>query len=69
MLNITRKRMISYDTDIQNTPEKAHNSDLIKIGISQGDTNGVGYELILKTFSDPGMLELCTPCRGPEVAY
>ena len=53
--------MISYDTDIQNTPEKAHNSDLIKIGISQGDTNGVGYELILKTFSDPGMLELCTP--------
>lgn len=48
MLNITRKRMISYDTDIQNTPEKAHNSDLIKIGISQGDTNGVGYELILK---------------------
>lgn len=53
--------MINYDTDIQNAPEKAHNADLIKIGISQGDTNGVGYELILKTFSDPEMLELCTP--------
>ena len=23
--------------------------------------NGVGYEVILKTFSDPTMLELCTP--------
>jgi 4-hydroxythreonine-4-phosphate dehydrogenase len=33
----------------------------IKIGITQGDINGVGYEVILKTFSDPTMLELCTP--------
>ncbi len=33
----------------------------IKIGISQGDINGVGYEVILKTFADEEMLELCTP--------
>jgi len=33
----------------------------IKVGITHGDTNGVGYELIFKTFADPGMLELCTP--------
>lgn len=33
----------------------------IKIGITHGDTNGVGYELILKTFADAGMLEICTP--------
>jgi len=33
----------------------------IKIGITQGDINGVGYEVILKTFADPEMLELCTP--------
>ena len=33
----------------------------IRIGITQGDINGVGYEVILKTFSDPTMLELCTP--------
>ncbi len=33
----------------------------IRIGITQGDINGVGYEVILKTFSDPMMLELCTP--------
>ena len=34
---------------------------LIKIGISQGDINGISYEVILKTFSDPRIFELCTP--------
>jgi 4-hydroxy-L-threonine phosphate dehydrogenase PdxA len=29
----------------------------IKIGITQGDINGVGYEVILKTFADPVMLD------------
>ena len=33
----------------------------IKVGITQGDVNGIGYEVILKTFEDPEMLELCTP--------
>ena len=33
----------------------------IRVAITHGDTNGVGYEVILKTFSDPTMLELCTP--------
>lgn len=33
----------------------------IKIGITQGDINGIGYETVLKAFSDPTMLELCTP--------
>ena len=37
------------------------NERKIRIGITQGDTNGIGYEVILKTFSDPAMLELCTP--------
>lgn len=42
----------------------------IRIGITQGDVNGVGYEVILKTFSDPGMLDLCTPIiyGSPKVA-
>lgn len=31
------------------------------VGITHGDINGVGYEVILKAFSDPAMLELCTP--------
>ena len=33
----------------------------IKVGITQGDINGIGYEVILKAFEDPTMLELCTP--------
>ena len=33
----------------------------IRVGISVGDINGVGIELILKTFEDKRMLELCTP--------
>ena len=31
------------------------------IGITTGDLNGVGVEVIIKTFSDNRMLELCTP--------
>jgi 4-hydroxy-L-threonine phosphate dehydrogenase PdxA len=31
------------------------------IGISIGDLNGIGAELIIKTFSDHRLLELCTP--------
>ena len=31
------------------------------IGISVGDVNGIGTELIIKTFSDHRILELCTP--------
>src|SRR5438270_2843836 len=31
------------------------------IGITCGDINGIGTELIIKTFSDHRILELCTP--------
>ena len=34
---------------------------LIKTGITQGDSNGIGYEVILKTFSDPRIYDLCIP--------
>lgn len=33
----------------------------LKIGITHGDINGVGYEVIIKAFEDPRMLEICTP--------
>lgn len=33
----------------------------IKIGISIGDINGIGLEVIIKTFMDNRMLEICTP--------
>lgn len=33
----------------------------IKVGITHGDINGVGYEVILKVFAHEDMLSLCTP--------
>lgn len=33
----------------------------IKVGISIGDLNGIGGELVVKTFEDSRMLEFCTP--------
>jgi 4-phospho-D-threonate 3-dehydrogenase / 4-phospho-D-erythronate 3-dehydrogenase len=38
--------------------KKAEN---IIVGISIGDLNGIGSEIVLKTFEDSRMLELCTP--------
>lgn len=35
--------------------------DKIKIGISIGDLNGIGCEVVLKTFVDSRMLDFCTP--------
>ena len=35
--------------------------DKIVVGISIGDINGVGIEVILKTFEDKRMLDFCTP--------
>lgn len=32
-----------------------------RIGLSHGDLNGIGYEIILKTFADARMLESLTP--------
>ncbi len=36
------------------------NSKII-IGISQGDVNGIGMEIALKTLLEPQLLEICTP--------
>lgn len=36
-------------------------SENIIVGISIGDLNGIGSEIILKTFEDARMLEFCTP--------
>ena len=33
----------------------------IVVGISVGDLNGIGAEIILKTFADPRMFDFCTP--------
>lgn len=33
----------------------------VVVGISQGDLNGIGLEIILKTLSDPAISEICVP--------
>ena len=38
-----------------------NNNKKIRVAITHGDTNGIGYELIFKTFAEPEMLDLCTP--------
>ena len=42
----------------------------IRVAITQGDTNGIGYETIFKCFAEPASLELCTPIvyGSPKVA-
>lgn len=42
----------------------------IRVAITQGDTNGVGYEVILKAFADSTILDLCTPIiyGSPKIA-
>lgn len=42
----------------------------IRIAITHGDTNGIGYETIFKTFADPTIFELCTPIiyGSPKIA-
>ena len=42
----------------------------IRIAITHGDTNGIGYETIFKIFADPTMLELFTPIiyGSPKIA-
>lgn len=34
---------------------------MVKVGITQGDINGVGLELIIKTLMNPTMMDICTP--------
>lgn len=42
----------------------------VRVAITHGDTNGIGYELIFKAFAEPEMLEFCTPIiyGSPKVA-
>ena len=42
----------------------------IKVGISHGDINGIGYEIIIKTLMDLRIMDLCTPIvyGSPKVA-
>ena len=36
-------------------------SKKLTVGITQGDGNGIGYEVIIKALADERILEFCTP--------
>lgn len=44
--------------------------DKVVVGITQGDINGIGYEVIIKTLSDPRINDFCVPVvyGSPKVA-
>jgi len=46
------------------------NESKIKIGITHGDINGIGYEIIIKTLLDSRILDICTPIiyGSPKIA-
>ena len=44
-----------------NNPAPVPAPPKLRVGITHGDTNGVGYELIFKCFDEPAMFDLCTP--------
>ena len=41
--------------------EPNHSAKKVRLGISVGDINGIGLEVIMKAFSDSRILDLCTP--------
>ncbi|MFC2111238.1 4-hydroxythreonine-4-phosphate dehydrogenase PdxA [Bacteroidota bacterium] len=41
--------------------ENTENTNNIRVGISHGDFNGIGYEVIIKALLDSRMNEICTP--------
>lgn len=55
------------DNSPKETPSQKENrkadvrADRVRVAITQGDTNGIGYEVILKLFDDNRLFELCTP--------
>lgn len=41
--------------------QRIQNETIPRIGITQGDINGIGYEIIIKALEDKRMLEMLTP--------
>lgn len=64
-LFLKKRETIHYEKD-----KKMIQQDIIRVGISHGDINGIGYEVIMKTLLDPRILEMCTPVvyGSPKVA-
>ncbi len=66
-LNLTIKEKNIYLSNQYTLRMEQHK---LRIGITHGDINGIGYEIIIKTLSDSRLLESCTPIvyGSPKVA-
>ena len=53
--------MFASKIQLLRTKVTMDNTNKIIVGISVGDINGIGIEIILKTFEDKRMLDFCTP--------
>lgn len=59
-----RNQKADHDEMTAHSAEGAHpapSGPKIRVGITHGDFNGVGYEVMLKMLDDARLLELCTP--------
>lgn len=59
-----------YQDSSSSAPLAIPEGPRIRVGITHGDYNGIGYEVILKMFDDNRLLELCTPVLygSPKIA-
>lgn len=60
-LNSNTIRYTMENTNRPTAAEMAKRAPVPVVAITAGDSNGVGYEVIIKTLTDPHMVEICTP--------
>ena len=46
---------------MEKTTDREKKGGRLNIGITHGDINGIGYEVIIKSFVDQRVMEMCTP--------
>jgi 4-hydroxythreonine-4-phosphate dehydrogenase len=49
------------EKDKQDRQDRSDKEKKVIVGITHGDFNGISYEIIIKTFMEPRMLEICIP--------
>ena len=61
---ILEEQSLLFNENIKPGEIQANTADVLKkpvIGITCGDLNGIGFELIIKTLENKEVLDLCTP--------
>src|SRR6185503_12783227 len=64
LLDLQKQRMTMTEKSVKSQMDRCNHktmSDKLKIGISVGDVNGIGLEVIIKTLVDNKIFDYCTP--------